>query len=135
VIFRLADKSRSSADKPRLSPALAAVIARLKAGGYPEPGENQFIREGKAQIRLTVTNDNEPVRAKLRALGFEVISWPQAATTVIGRLAIDKLEALLDLDSVVYMEEVRRETAANFTHEMQPLGETEPIPGKAGRFR
>jgi Ca-activated chloride channel family protein len=93
--------------KPRLDPAVAEAIARFRAGQSPAPMEQRFIKDGKAQIKLTVTNDNTQSRAAIRALGFEAVSWPQGATTMLGRLAIDKLEALLDLNFVVYLEFAR----------------------------
>jgi Ca-activated chloride channel family protein len=93
--------------KPRLDLAVAEAIARFKAGQSPAPMEQRFIKDGKAQIKLTVSHDNAQSKAAIRALGFEAVSWPQGATTVVGRLAIDKLEALLDLDFVVYVEFAR----------------------------
>ncbi len=41
--------------------------------------------------------------AKLKELGFEVILDPKSSKLVIGRVAIEKLEALADLNVVRYV--------------------------------
>jgi hypothetical protein len=45
----------------------------------------------------------EETSARLKALGFEIISWPGSSTLVIGRLPIEKLEALVALKAVHFI--------------------------------
>jgi Ca-activated chloride channel homolog len=85
----------------RIDPAIAAVIARIKAG-QPIAAES-FIREGKAEVELIVTNRTNELVAKLKLLGFEIISWPQGSTVAIGRIAPEKLESLLDINAVSHI--------------------------------
>jgi protein TonB len=89
---------------PTLDPMLAEAVARFKAGQPPAPQEERYFKDGKAQIKLTVIFDSAQTRAAIRGLGFEAVSWPQGATTVSGKLAIGKLEALLELGFVSYVE-------------------------------
>jgi hypothetical protein len=45
---------------------------------------------------------------KLRAQGFEVISLPKESTKIIGRIPVEKLELLLNIDAVNYIAPNRR---------------------------
>jgi hypothetical protein len=49
---------------------------------------------------LQVSGRMEEVKAKLRSLDFEVLSWPTGSTKAVGRIAVEKLESLLDIDAV-----------------------------------
>jgi Ca-activated chloride channel family protein len=90
VIFRPAEESR-----PRLEPVVSTAIAKFKAGQGWSAAESSFIRNGKAEISLTMESRSEQLMARLRAAGFEVISWPESSRTAIGRIAVEKLESLL----------------------------------------
>jgi hypothetical protein len=37
---------------------------------------------------------------KLQSIGFEIISWPEGSTSVIGRMPVIKLESLLEIEAV-----------------------------------
>jgi hypothetical protein len=41
--------------------------------------------------------------AKLKALGFELVLDPKSAKLVIGRLPLEKLEALVEMKAVRYV--------------------------------
>ncbi|MBN1567656.1 MAG: hypothetical protein JXA73_07400 [Acidobacteria bacterium] len=56
--------------------------------------------DGKAEVELTLADPSEQVKAKLRALGLEIISWPKESAMVVGRIAVEKLESLLSIEAV-----------------------------------
>ena len=88
----------------KLKPSLLAVVNRLrkkdtKAGA----DEATFIRDGKAEIQIWLTDKSTENLAKLKELGFEIVLDPKSAKLVIGRLSIEKLEALAELTFVRYV--------------------------------
>ncbi len=88
----------------KVHPWILAVIDRLQSR-QPVPGadEANFIRDGKADLQIFLTDKSEATMAQLRALGIEVVLDPKSARLVIGRLPIDKLSALAELPSVRYI--------------------------------
>jgi len=88
----------------RFHPTLLAVIDRLKDSKLKaSPDEAKFIRNGKAEIQIWLTDKSAETLAKLKELGFEVVLDPKTAKLVIGRLPIEKLAALAELKSVRYV--------------------------------
>jgi hypothetical protein len=66
---------------------------------------NQIARKAsrKTEVELTVDDKSEKRLAALHALGFEVIATPESTVTVIGRIAVEKLESLLDVSIVSFV--------------------------------
>jgi len=88
----------------KLHPQLLAVVDRLKKNDTKAGAdEAKFIRDGKAEIQIWLTDKSEETLAKLKELGFEVVLDPKSAKLIIGRLPIEKLEALAELKSVRYV--------------------------------
>lgn len=88
----------------KLHPAIVAVIDRLKdKNAKPGADEAKFIREGKAEIQIWLTDKSAENLAKLKELGFEIVLDPKTSKLVIGRVSIDKLGALADLKFIRYM--------------------------------
>jgi uncharacterized protein YegL len=112
---RLAGASGSSAamspeeEKRRLmlakvGPSIAAVIERLKNNNaQPTADEIKFVRNGKAELQIWLTEKSPEVLAQLKQLGFEVVLDPKTAKMIIGRLPIGKLSELAELKSVRYI--------------------------------
>jgi Ca-activated chloride channel homolog len=96
VAFNFSDTSQS-----RIDPAIASLIARVKAG--QSIGAEALIREGKAEVELLVTGRSNELTAKLQLAGFEIISWPQGSNVATGRIAPEKLEALLGVDAISHI--------------------------------
>jgi hypothetical protein len=88
----------------KLHPSILAVVDRLKTNS-PTPGPNEvnFVRDGKAEVQIWLTDKSEENLAKLKELGFEVVLDPKSARMVIGRLPIEKLAALSELKFVRYV--------------------------------
>jgi hypothetical protein len=98
-----AEKKRAALEA-RLHPSILAVVDRLKnktttAGA----DEAKFIRDGKAEVQVWLTEKSTESLAALKALGFEVVLDPKSAKLVIGRLPIERLEALAELKYIRYV--------------------------------
>ncbi len=88
----------------RLHPSVLAVVDRLKRKNTNSgAAEATFIREGKAEIQIWLTDKSAENLAKLKELGFEVVLDPKSAKLIIGRIAIEKLEALAGLQFIRYV--------------------------------
>jgi Ca-activated chloride channel homolog len=97
-----AEKKRAEL-QARLHPSILAVVDRLKASASAAPDEAKFIRDGKAELQVWLTDKSAENLAKLKELGFEVVLDPKSAKVVIGRLPIEKLEALAELGFIRYV--------------------------------
>ncbi|MEO6393595.1 MAG: hypothetical protein ABIP75_17220, partial [Pyrinomonadaceae bacterium] len=83
---------------------LVALIERLQAKSTtPGANEVKFVRDGKAEIQLWLTNKTPEALAQLQKLGFEIVLDPKTSRMLIGRIAIDKLAALSKLEIVSYL--------------------------------
>lgn len=83
---------------------LVALIERLEAKSTtPGAGESKFVRNGKAEIQIWLNDKTAAALAELQKLGFEVVLDPKTSKMVVGRIAIEKLAALLKLDVVRFV--------------------------------
>jgi hypothetical protein len=88
----------------KAAPQIAAVIERLQnRSAKPAADEARFVRNGKADIQIWLTDKSPAVIAALKQLGFEVVLDPKTAKMVIGRIAIEKLAALVEMKAVRYI--------------------------------
>lgn len=88
-----------SADRQysKLHPAIAALIAR------PEAANPAFVRNGKAEVQVWLTDTSPAAIEKLKQLGFEIVLQPKTAKMIIGRVPVAKLKALSELTFVRYV--------------------------------
>ena len=83
---------------------LADIVKRLKENNLtPMPEESSFVKDGKAEVQVWVTDTSDETLAKLNKLGFEVILKPKSGKLLIGRLPIDRLSTLAELKAVRYI--------------------------------
>ncbi len=83
------------ATQTKMHPAILALVERLKKGSeLPGPDEVNFVRDGKAEVQIWMSDKSEEQLQKLKELGFEVVLDPKSARMVIGRIPIENLEAL-----------------------------------------
>ena len=101
----LSPEEQKRADlQAKFNPMVLAVIDRLKIkNSVAGPDEAKFIRNGKAELQIWLTDKSDETLAKLKELGFEVVLDPKSARMIIGRLPIEKLAALAELKSVRYV--------------------------------
>jgi Ca-activated chloride channel family protein len=94
----------TAAQPSKLHPSLAAVVERLKKpDSKPGEAESKFVRDGKVEVQIWLTEKSPEVLAQLKQLGFELLLDPQSAKLVIGRLPVEKLAALAELKAVRYV--------------------------------
>jgi Ca-activated chloride channel family protein len=96
------EQQKQLAVRAKLAPALWAVVEQLNAG-QPLSPDAKFVRDGQAEVRVSFADKTPEALAKLKALGFEVMLDPQTAKVVIGRIALDKLWLLAELDEVRFV--------------------------------
>ena len=88
----------------KLHRSVFAVVERLqKKEALTSDDEAGFIRNGKAEVQVWLTEKSDANLAKLKELGFEVVLDASNPRLIIGRLSIDKLEALARLTFVSYV--------------------------------
>lgn len=87
----------------KVQPAIMQVIDRLKNKKEAGADEAKFVREGKAEIQVWLFDKTPEALEELRQLGFEVVLDPKSSKVVIGRIAIEKLEALAELKSIRFI--------------------------------
>jgi hypothetical protein len=98
------EQQKELALRAKLDPWLFTVVERLKQkGSQPSAEEARFVRDGKAEVQIWLTEKSPEVLAQLKQLGFEVLLDPQTAKLVIGRLPVEKLAALADIKAVRYV--------------------------------
>jgi Ca-activated chloride channel family protein len=87
----------------RFHPQLMAIMDRLKKKtGFATLDETRFVRDGKAEVQIWLTDKSAENMAKLKELGFEILLDPRTSKLVIGRLPIEQLEKLAELKFVRY---------------------------------
>ena len=103
-VLKTAEERRFDDRRQKLHRSVFAVVERLrKREPLTAVDEAGFIRNGKAEVQVWVTEKSPEALAKLKELGFEVLLDATSAKLIIGRLSIDKLEALADLKFVKYV--------------------------------
>jgi Ca-activated chloride channel homolog len=102
--MKLDDADQRAAVQQKLHRSVLNVIEKLKRKeALSSADEAGFIRNGKAEVQIWLTDKSDEALAKLKELGFEVILDNKASKLIIGRLPIDKLETLASLKFVRYV--------------------------------
>jgi hypothetical protein len=88
----------------RMHPSIAALVERLKdKASKPGADEAKFVRNGKAELQVWLADTTPETIAALKQLGFEIVLEPKSAKMLIGRIALDKLAALVEQKAVRYV--------------------------------
>jgi hypothetical protein len=104
VAVKSVDELKVDQLRLKLHPEIFAVVTRLRNKQLtPRPDEVRFVRDDKAEVQIWLTEKSAEAFAKLKELGFEVVLDQKTSKLMIGRIAIDKLEALADLKFVRYV--------------------------------
>jgi TonB family protein len=89
--------------KEKLHAWVYALIDRLRLSKNDlTPNEAKFVRDGKAEIVVVLNAKSADTIEKLKALGLEVGSTKDGIS-VTGRIAVEKLTALAELDGVKWI--------------------------------
>lgn len=108
ITFNFDSGNSASTKDPRhnakLHPAIAALLMRLQNNSsQPASAELKFVRAGKAELQIHLTEKSAAVLAELQKLGFEVVLNQANSKLIIGRLPVEKLATLAELASVRYI--------------------------------
>lgn len=88
----------------KLHPAIYMLIEQVKAKQFQTvQDEIKFVINGKAEIQVWLNDKLPEAIEELKQLGFEIILDPKFSSMVIGRITLEKLEALSELKSVRYI--------------------------------
>jgi hypothetical protein len=95
-----AEQKAMIATAEKLHVWIYALVDRLAKGDEMlTPDEAVFVQDGKAAIRIELTDSSRAVIDKLTAVGFEMIG-EKVKTEVTGLIAIEKLAALAEITEV-----------------------------------
>lgn len=101
---RLLEEQKRRELQTRLHSSLLALVDRLKSKtAKPGADEAQFVREGKAEIQVWLTDKSAATIAQLKQHSFEIMLEPKTANMIIGRVPIEKLAVLTELKFVRYI--------------------------------
>jgi Ca-activated chloride channel homolog len=90
--------------RQKMHRSVFAVVERLrKKETLSAADEARFIRNGKAEVQIWLTEKSDEVMAKLKELGFEVVLNAKTSKLIIGRIPVEKLQALAELKFVTYV--------------------------------
>jgi hypothetical protein len=104
IVPRSPEEQRLDRIRAKLHPSIVALIQRLnRKEVLAGADEAKFVSADKATVQVWLSDKSDVTRAKLKELGFEVVVDPATSKLIIGRLPIDKLEALAALDFVKYI--------------------------------
>jgi hypothetical protein len=81
-----------------LDPAIAALIARVKAGTRPNVDEAKFVFGGEAYVRLTLSDASTDALNRLRQAGLVITG--QQGNMISGHVPVAGLESLSKLPNV-----------------------------------
>ena len=88
--------------------AVRALVGRLKNNTAATADEAKFVKDGKAEIIVRVKELKPETIAELKKLGFEVLTEMTSANAVVGRIAVEKIAALAEIDAVTFISPQNR---------------------------
>lgn len=98
------EEQRLDRVRAKVHPTVLALIKRARNKNEPLPLTfGNFVRDGKAEVQVWFNVKSDEARAKLKELGFEVVLDSASSNLMIGRVPIDKVELLADLEFVRYV--------------------------------
>jgi hypothetical protein len=78
------------------------MVERIDKGETkPTANEANFVFNGKAEVQVTLTEKSSEVISKLKEVGFEIDE--ERGTKIIGRIAVEKLDKLIEIKQVKYV--------------------------------
>ena len=91
--------------------ALRDLRERMKTNAFVlTPDDKRFVKQGKAEIQIWLSEINEETLRSLRHLGVELLGQPKMSQLVIGRIPISQLENLAQLKAVRYVAPLSSDT-------------------------
>lgn len=87
----------------KLHRSVYAVVQKLKNKEPLSTEESGLISDGKVEVQVWLTEKTDQAIAQLKELGFEVVLNAENSKVIIGRLPVEKIEALAKLAFVKYV--------------------------------
>jgi len=84
--------------KDKLHTWVYALVDRVEKKTAEGPNESRFVRDGKAEIKVTVSKLSARILEKIRQTGFEIVSEKNGV--IRGRIGIDRIASLAELDEI-----------------------------------
>ncbi len=84
------------------------LVERLQKGAAASADEAKFVRDGKAEITVRLKELKPATVEELKKLGFEVLTELTSANAVVGRIPVEKIAALVELDAVTFISPQNR---------------------------
>ncbi|HEU4712600.1 MAG TPA: VIT and VWA domain-containing protein [Pyrinomonadaceae bacterium] len=98
------EEQRLDRVRVKVHPTVLALINRVKKKDQPQLFSfGGFVRDGKAEVQVWLSVKSDEARAKLKELGFEVVLDSASSNLMIGRVPMEKVELLADLEFVRYV--------------------------------
>lgn len=88
--------------------SIKALVERLKNNQPATADEAKFVKNNTAEIIVRVKELNPELVAELKKLGFESITEMTSAKAIVGRIAVEKIAALAEIDSVTFISPQNR---------------------------
>jgi Ca-activated chloride channel family protein len=87
--------------------SVKALVNRLQTNGNPSADEAKFVQNGKANLIVRVNQLNAASVAKLKSAGFEILTEMASANAVVGKIAIEKIADLAEIEAVIFISPQR----------------------------
>ena len=88
--------------------AVKALVDRLRSGGAATPDEARFVVNGKAEVVVRLKALTSSALDELKKHGFEALVEMPSANAVVGRVPVEKLAALAELDAITFISPQNR---------------------------
>jgi uncharacterized protein YegL len=89
--------------------SVKALVERLKNNqSQPAVEETKFVAAGKADLIVRLRDLKPETVAELRKLGFEILTEMPSAKAVVGRIPVEKLATLAELEAVTFISPQNR---------------------------
>ena len=101
---QLTEQERLELLRRKLNIQLLAIVYRVKSKtDLRVLNYGDLVRDGRAEVQVWLSDKNELTKEKLRELGFETVLDHNSSNVIIGRIPMDKLELLAQLEFVRYV--------------------------------
>ena len=120
IVYNFAAKNKTVAVAPALQnvrvemkankyhSSVRALVERLKNNGQATADEAKFVANGKAEIIVRVKELNPETIAEMKKLGFEVLTEMNSANALVGKIAVEKIAALAEIEAVTFISPQNR---------------------------
>jgi len=87
---------------------IRSLVERVKDSTAPSADEGTFVRDGKADVIIRLTELKPESVELLKKLGLEVVTEMPSGNAVVGRLPIEKIAGLAELEVVTFISPHKR---------------------------